>query len=149
MNILNTVEFIKLAHKDQKYGDNTEYWNHCVEVADNINNATENEYIAALLHDVVEDTDYTFEDLSSMGYSSEVVDIVKLLTKEKGSYIFNIMRIVESKNISALRIKISDNEVNLRNLEGLKNKKWSEKLNKKYNESISILKETLHDLEKR
>lgn len=144
MNIENTLKFIKLAHKDQKYGEDIDYWNHCVEVADNVIDSTEEEYIAALLHDVVEDTEYTFNDLLELGYSEYVVDIVKLLTKVEGTYIDNILKIVQSNNLSAIKIKISDNEVNLKNLVSLKSKKRVDKLNKKYLESILILREAFH-----
>ena len=35
------------------------------------------EKVCALLHDVVEDTDVTFEDLSDIGFPSEVIDVLK------------------------------------------------------------------------
>ena len=42
------------------------------------------ERIAAILHDVVEDTSATFEDLEREGFPSEVVDAVRALTKFEG-----------------------------------------------------------------
>lgn len=39
--------------------------------------------IVALLHDIVEDTDYSFEDLSAMGFSQDVTDALRLLTHDK------------------------------------------------------------------
>ena len=36
--------------------------------------------IVALLHDVVEDTEYTIEDLKNMGFSKAVTDAVALMT---------------------------------------------------------------------
>lgn len=39
--------------------------------------------VCALLHDVVEDTDMTFENLIQMGYPQEVIEVLKLLTHEK------------------------------------------------------------------
>ncbi|MDD3182404.1 MAG: HD domain-containing protein [Alphaproteobacteria bacterium] len=45
---------------------------------------TPNERIAAVLHDVVEDTAMTFEDLLKEGFSIEVVDAVRSLTKLDG-----------------------------------------------------------------
>ena len=38
--------------------------------------------IVALLHDVVEDTDMTFEDIKNEGFSDEVVEAIKLLTHD-------------------------------------------------------------------
>lgn len=40
--------------------------------------------IAAVLHDVVEDTPLTFDDLLREGFSSTVVDAVRALTKHEG-----------------------------------------------------------------
>ena len=42
-----------------------------------------NAVIAAVLHDIVEDTHVTFEDLADMNFNPEVIEIVKLLTYTK------------------------------------------------------------------
>lgn len=39
------------------------------------------ERICAVLHDVVEDSDITFNDLRSEGFSEEVIDVLDCLTK--------------------------------------------------------------------
>lgn len=44
----------------------------------------ENERITAILHDVVEDTEITIDDLKSEGFSETVLDAVLALTKTKG-----------------------------------------------------------------
>ena len=67
------------------------------------------EKVCALLHDVVEDTPVTYEDLISVGYPSEVIDILRILTKLKGEdYRDYIERIITSGNVSAMHIKLSD-----------------------------------------
>ena len=43
--------------------------------------STETERMAAMLHDVVEDTDVTLDDLRDMGYQAEVINAVDCLTK--------------------------------------------------------------------
>ena len=45
---------------------------------------TTEEQIAAVLHDTVEDTDVTFEQLSEAGFSAEIVSAVRALTKRDG-----------------------------------------------------------------
>ncbi len=40
--------------------------------------------IAAILHDVVEDTPWTFEQLLAEGFSEDIVDAVRALTKQDG-----------------------------------------------------------------
>ena len=74
----------------------------------------ENEIVAGLLHDVVEDTDYTFEDLLAAGISQEVVDALRLLTHEKGSnYMDYVERIAQSHNPIAINVKCNDLDHNL------------------------------------
>ena len=149
MNISNTLTFIKSAHKNQYYDYNIEYWTHCVAVAENLSSPTEEEYIAALLHDVVEDTEYDLDDLRNLGFSESILTIVDLLTKVDGSYKDNILRIVNSNNISAIKIKISDNKANLGNTKFMKDAVRSARLIKKYTMSIELLENSLNELEEK
>lgn len=67
------------------------------------------EIIAGFLHDVVEDTDITFDDLLSRGVDEPIVDALRLLTHEKGtSYEAYVQRIAESGNDIALHVKFND-----------------------------------------
>lgn len=63
--------------------------------------------IVALLHDVVEDTNMTLEDIKNEGFSDEVVEAIRLLThnpdEEYLDYINNI-----SNNEIALDVKLED-----------------------------------------
>jgi len=64
---------------------------------------------AALLHDVVEDTELTFGDLAKAGVSDEVIDVLKLLTHDPAEpYADYIRRIKESGNQTAIQIKLAD-----------------------------------------
>ncbi len=69
--------------------------------------------VAAILHDVIEDTEVTAEDLLSMGFTEEVVEIVKILTNNHGSYDEFIDYIIASDNIAAMEVKLSDLEDNM------------------------------------
>lgn len=67
---------------------------------------TETECIVALLHDVVEDTDITFEQLERE-FSKEVIEILKLLTHDsKIDYMDYIKEIKD--NAIAKKVKIAD-----------------------------------------
>ena len=70
---------------------------------------------AAFLHDVLEDTAATPTDLRAAGFSEWVVETVRILTKprEPTSYATHIEAIIESGNLGAILIKMSDNEDNL------------------------------------
>lgn len=45
---------------------------------------TPEQKMAAILHDVVEDTDVTFDYLRAEGFSSEILNAIKALTKADG-----------------------------------------------------------------
>lgn len=78
------------------------------------------EKVAALLHDTLEDTEITYDDLIAIGFSHEVLDIVVLLTKPEVDtegmseeevlqiYSDEIDAIIASNNIHAIRIKEAD-----------------------------------------
>ena len=69
-----------------------------------------NEKIVGFLHDVVEDTDITFNDLDNMGFSTEVIEALKLLTHDKKltSYETYIKGIIRSGNHTTINVKIND-----------------------------------------
>ena len=74
--------------------------------------STEAERIVAILHDVVEDSDVTLDDLRAEGFSDEVVDAVDHVTRRDGeSYEAFIERI--APHPLARRVKIADLEDNM------------------------------------
>ena len=76
--------------------------------------ANEVERKAGLLHDIVEDTAITPEDLLSKGVEKEVVEAVDLLTHRDGdSYEDYVRKIVRSRNHTAIQVKLNDRHHNL------------------------------------
>jgi (p)ppGpp synthase/HD superfamily hydrolase len=73
---------------------------------------TENEMIAAVLHDVVEDTDWTLERLEAEGFDEEVIIAVKLLTHDKKVPYKKYIKAIKTNKI-ALRVKLADLEDNM------------------------------------
>jgi (p)ppGpp synthase/HD superfamily hydrolase len=99
-------------HFYQKYGDRPYYY-HLLGV-ENIASelgASDEGKLAALLHDVVEDTDATFEDVEELA-GSEVREIVELLTNSGESYEEYMTRLLSSGNRDALIVKLSDSLFN-------------------------------------
>ena len=70
---------------------------------------------AAILHDVLEDTPTTPPALRAAGFPDKVTTMIAILTKspEPMSYATRIGQIIESGNLGAILIKMSDTEDNL------------------------------------
>lgn len=71
----------------------------------------EKDKIVALLHDVIEDTDVTVNDLREAGFSDEVVLAVSVITKKADEDYEEYLNRVKQNPI-ALRVKIADMEHN-------------------------------------
>lgn len=109
------------AHKGQyrKWEEsNLEYITHPIAVSQDVLLAgNEIAQAAALLHDVLEDTPVTAEDLLAEGVPNEVVQIVKILTRDKSRpYAEYIVSVINSNNIIAMKIKLADLTHNLKSI---------------------------------
>jgi (p)ppGpp synthase/HD superfamily hydrolase len=79
----NTKKAMKLcfkAHKDQVDKSGMPYVFHPFHVAEQMTDEVTT--IVALLHDVVEDTDYTLEDIAAEGFGEDILEAVALMTHE-------------------------------------------------------------------
>ena len=93
------------------------YTEHLARVVDRLasqfQDASAAEIEAAWLHDALEDTDATPESLLAAGVSAEAVRIVQAVTRPEGTaYLDWIAELARSSSISAVRVKIADNEDN-------------------------------------
>ena len=93
------------AHKDQVDKSGMPYVFHPFHVAEQMH--TEETVVVALLHDVVEDTDYTIDDLRKMGFPEAITDALALMTHAKGEpYMTYVMRLRD--NPIARTVKLMD-----------------------------------------
>lgn len=74
--------------------------------------STTDEQIAAILHDTVEDTSVTFEQLSEAGFSAEIISAVRALTKLDGESRVDAARRA-AKHPIARQVKLADVKDNL------------------------------------
>lgn len=106
------LEIAIKAHKGQKDLDGNPVILHPLTVG--LMGKTPQEQCAGFLHDVVEDTPYTFDDLLRMGVSAEIVDALRLLTHDDSEpYLDYVRRIAESGNATAISVKLNDLHHNL------------------------------------
>lgn len=100
------IEIATEAHKGQFDKAGRDYIGHPLRVMEM--GKTEEEKIVGVLHDVIEDTDWTFEKLAEEGFSDKVITALKCVTKtsESENYDNFIDRI--KKNPLAVAVKIND-----------------------------------------
>lgn len=99
------IEIATRAHAGQVDKAGESYILHPLRVM--LTRGTELERICAVLHDVIEDTDITFDDLHNEGFPEDVITVLDCLTKRDGEdYDAFIDRVL--KNETACRVKLAD-----------------------------------------
>ena len=112
----DTLEFAKTLHHGQVDKAGAPYWMHLERVArrlmERFPDATKAQIQAALLHDAIEDAGVTTDDLRNAGVEEEAIAAIQLVSRNldpDGSYLDWIGRIAASGNVTAIRVKLSDN----------------------------------------
>ena len=140
--VASAFEWAVAMHREQEYGG-LPYFTHLLAVMENISDPSEDELVAAALHDVVEDTEVTVEDVAER-FGDHVAEIVRLLTKDENlSYEGNILRIVHSGNRSAVKVKWADNLANMTGDKSHMKPERRERLNTQYASSFATLSAVL------
>ena len=93
------------AHQGQIDKGGIPYIQHPIRVA--LNCLTDDEKIVALLHDVIEDTSVTVEELINEGFNQNIIDAIISLTKKNGEDYMTFIRRVSSNELATL-VKIQD-----------------------------------------
>jgi len=132
--IRKAYEFSDKAHAGQKRVSGEPYIEHCLEVAfilaeQHMDSTT---IAAGLVHDVVEDTDFTLEDIRT-DFGDEIVDLVDGVTKigsveyvsreDRQVEYFRKMLLTMAKDIRVILIKLADRLHNMRSLDPLSSEK--------------------------
>ena len=126
------------AHKNQTDKSGMPYVFHPFHLAEQMKD--EETTIAALLHDVVEDTDYTIADLEQMGFSSNVLEALKLLTHNDDiPYMEYVAKIKNNPIAKAVKLADLEHNSDLSRLDTIDEKALKRK--KKYSQAIRLLNE--------
>lgn len=95
---------------------------------------------AAILHDILEDTDWTIEDLARRGVDSVVCEVVDLLTRRSGeTYMDSIRRICDAPGVAgetARLVKVADLTVSF-------DRANSDALRERYEQSLPLVQGAL------
>lgn len=99
------LEYASVAHAGQKRKiSDAPYINHPIRVSERV--ATPLQKVCALLHDTLEDTDATFDEIAEV-FGFRVAQVVGILTHQKGEkYDDYITRVLTDED--AIAIKIAD-----------------------------------------
>lgn len=154
MTIEEAIELMKEAHAGQTDYTGKPYWEHPVSVMNRLPAEAPHEArLAALFHDVDEDTHIKIADLRRRGVPEAALEIVELLTRrpEKGTYMQYVRGIAASGNYWATYLKRADNEENSDParldsiVDPVKRKQMREAAATRYARSIAILNKVLDD----
>ena len=93
------------AHKNQTDKNGIPYIFHPIHLAEQMTD--EDSICVALLHDVVEDTAITFEQLESEGFSKDIIDALKLMTHDDSIPYMDYVKVIKTNSI-ATAVKLAD-----------------------------------------
>ena len=125
------------AHKDQTDKSGMPYVFHPFHLAEQMKD--EATTIVALLHDVVEDTDITINDLQKMGFGPEVLEAIALMTHAPDTPYMEYVAQIKTNPI-ARAVKLADLKHNsdMTRLESIT--PYDKERAKKYKKAIRLLK---------
>ena len=98
-------EIAKKVHLGQIDKAGEDYIKHPEKVASFVN--SDEEKAVAYLHDVIEDTELTLEDLREYGFSEEVLEAVDVITKKKGQDYQTYLNSVKENKLARV-VKLAD-----------------------------------------
>ena len=93
------------AHKNQLDKSGMPYVFHPFHLAEQME--TEETVVVALLHDIVEHTDYTIDDLKNMGFPNTVTDAIALMTHDANTEYMDYVARIKTNPI-AKAVKLAD-----------------------------------------
>ena len=124
------------AHKDQIDKSGMPYVFHPFHLAEQM--ADENTTIVALLHDVIEDTEYTLDDLRKFGFAEDVLSAISLMTHaDDVPYMEYVVKIKTNPIAKAVKLADLKHNSDMSRLDRIT--QIDEERAKKYKKAIELL----------
>ena len=117
------------AHHDQVDKSNLPYLFHPLHLAEQMND--EYTTCVALLHDVIEDSNYTIQNLIEAGFPIQVIEAIKVLTHSKDISYFEYIKKVKIEDLKHNSDLTRLNEINNEDLKRIE----------KYNKTLKYLED--------
>lgn len=134
--VQDAIDIATKAHAGQMDQIHVPYIEHCLAVMKMFDSDLEMK--VAILHDTVEDTALSLDDLRAAGCDDQVVDAVEALTKLPGEPLESSMERVRENPIAA-NVKLADIAHNVSRIPQISDPATRKRLTSKYGKSLSLL----------
>lgn len=101
-----SLELVTRFFKNKTDKANVNYMSHLFRVSEDFDDIFIKS--VALMHDILEDTPVTKNDLLALDYSNEFVETLEILENSYDTYTEYIDHLIESHNLVALQVKLKD-----------------------------------------
>lgn len=146
--LFKALEIVSIMFENDTDKGGYPYYIHLMKVYKSV--SCYDEKIVALLHDIIEDKKISENELLDLGFPKNIVEDVKILTKnKKDEYSEYIKRIIDSNSVVAMEVKLADLKHNL-DLSRIKNPTSSdfERINNKYKPAYEKIVNKLNEMER-
>ena len=103
--IYKALEIVTTLFEHDKDKGGMPYMLHIIYVYKHVNSIEEK--VIALLHDVIEDTDYTYDDLRKLGFNKQIISALELMTHDDNVPYMEYVAAIKTNPI-ARAVKIAD-----------------------------------------
>lgn len=140
---IKAMEVAFCAHFGQKDKAGAPYIFHPLHIAENMVN--EDLTVVALLHDVIEDTDFNASDLRKFGFTPAQVDAVVAITRKKDEKYFDYIARLKQNDLARM-VKMADLKHNsdksrLLTLPQEEQEQMLKLIDERYKKALKMLKE--------
>ena len=133
------ISITAVAFEGKRDRGGTPYILHCLTVMEGVRHLGAKTMMAGIMHDLIEDTDWTLDDLRKRGFDEEVVAIVEKVTHlSSDSYDEYLDKLAVCPHARAIKMADLDHNSQIHRMKGLRDKDF-ERL-AKYHRAYAFLK---------